>query len=342
MRILPIKERPADWDKRVGDFATKTLFHESAWHAHLLDIHPRSAMEYFSIEEEGTSVGLLSAQRVRKLIFRICGSPMPGTGTNYMGPAVNRDVNQSAILAALVELCRSRSYAHLELTHDWLDPVIAGHHGFAVQRSVTHVVPLPEREGDAWDALTSSCRNRVRKAMKAGLEVEATDDPSIADRYYEQFVEVYGKQGMVPPYGVERPRSLVTHLAPADRLFAVWVKHEGEVIATGLFPHDEHCVYFWGGASWLRHQSLCPNDLLHWTVMRLAIAQHIPLYDMCGGTSQFKNKFGGADVPHNLYSRSFVPLLRAGRRLYASWHFGRLRLGALLHPPRVPRKTRVG
>jgi len=342
MRIIPLPNRPGDWDERIRGYPTKTLFHESAWHAHLLDIHRASAMEYFEIADGGEPIGYFCAQRVRKLVFAVCGSPMPGTGTNYMGPVVPAGTEQQRLLQALVAVCHERGFHHAELSHEWLDPTVMRESSFEVHERMTHVVPLPSREAEAWDALTSPCRNRVRKAQKAGLVAEATDDPAIADRYYEQFLEVYGKQGMVAPYGIDRPRSLVARLGPSGRLLAVWVRHKGEVLATGLFPFDEHCVYFWGGASWLRHQHLCPNELLHWTMMQLAIARGIPRYDMCGGGSQFKSKFGGTDVPHYLYNRSFIPLFALGRRLYTWWHWRRLRLAALFRPPDVPRRERVG
>jgi len=230
---------------------------------------------------------------------------------------------------------------HFELGHNWLDPAVLESYGFIVHKGVTHVCPLPTDEDTAWCHLKSTCRNRIRKAEENGLVGEMTDDPSIVDHYYGQFREVYAKQGMIVPFGKDRPRSLFDHLLLADRVFPVWVKYKGTVIASGLFPHDARCVYFWGAASWLHYQHLCPNELLHWTVMKLAIARGIPLFDMCGGTSQFKNKFGGSDIPASRYSRSTLPLLRAARQVYWSAHFMKLKILGLLQPC-VPSKTRIG
>jgi lipid II:glycine glycyltransferase (peptidoglycan interpeptide bridge formation enzyme) len=136
---------------------------------------------------------------------------------------------------------------------------------------------------------------------------------------------------MARPYGIDRPRSLFRHLMPAGRLLAVWVRHEQRVIAAGLFPHDERCIYFWGAGSWLDSQQLCPNELLQWTVMRHAVELGIPTYNMCGGESQFKDKFGGSDVPYCLYNRSLVPLLSPARRAYRRLHWWGLRVRGALH-----------
>jgi lipid II:glycine glycyltransferase (peptidoglycan interpeptide bridge formation enzyme) len=197
--------------------------------------------------------------------------------------------------------------------------------GFQVQEGVTHLCPLPGDVDAAWATLRGEARNRVRKAEKNGLVVERTDDPAVVEHFHEQFQEVYGKQGMAAPFGVERPRSLFRHLLPAGRLLPLWVRRGDEVLAAGLFPYDERCIYFWGAASWLRHQALCPNEALHWEVIRFAVEQGIPAYNMCGGTSQFKNKFGGEDVPYNTYHKSGVPFLRKARELYRERHFRSLR-----------------
>lgn len=342
MHLIRLPERPPGWDRMIQQYDSKTLFHEGPWLDHVLSIHPRGRIDYFAIADNGHTVGYFCALRIRKLLLSICGSPLGGIGTNYMGPLVNQDIDQSELVRALIELCKQENIAHLELAHIWLDPAVMEAHGFSVHRGVTHLCPLPSDEKTAWELLKSTCRNRIRKAEKIGLTVEMTDDPSIVGHFYAQFREVYGKQGMIAPYGEDRPRSLFHHLLPANRIFPLWVKYKGDVIATGLFPHDERCVYFWGAASWLKYQHLCPNEILHWTVMKLAIARQIPLYNMCGGTSQFKSKFGGSDIPYNQYSKSFLLFLKTARQAYRYVHFKKLKLWALLQPLDVPRKTRVG
>lgn len=340
MDITRVLERPREWDSLIDRFDTKTLFHEAAWLDHVHTIHPHGRIEYFRLTEDGNTVGYFCALKIRKMLLSIYGSPLGGTGTNYMGPIVSKDTNQAELVRALTGLCKTQGIAHLEVSHDWLNRAVMESHGFTVHENVTHVCPLPTDEERAWLQLKSTCRNRIRNAESNGLVAEMTDDPSIIDHYYAQLSEVYAKQGLTVPFSKDRPRSLFDHLLPADRIFPVWIKNQGTVIATGLFPYDARCVYFWGAASWLQYRHLCPNELLHWTVMRLGIARGIPLYNMCGGTSRFKDKFGGSDVPYNHYSRSTLPFLRTARQVYRSAHFlklkilGRLRASRVLHESR--------
>jgi hypothetical protein len=325
IEFVQLPGRPRDWDELIRPYYTKTLFHESSWLDHVQTIHPKGRIEFFELREAEKKVGFFCALRIRKMLLPIAGSPMGGTGTNFMGPVVGRDVDQRELIRSLVRSLRRRGVAHLELSHYWLDPQVLREEGFQQYYGRTHMIDLPPEVDGAWEGLKGTARNRVRKALDNGLVAEVTTDLTIADHYIAQFAEVYGKQGMALPYDRARVRSLVENLLPADRILPIWVKHGDEIVATGLFPFDEKCLYFWGGASWLKHQRLSPNDLLQWTAMEQAVSRGIPLYNMCGGYSQFKNKFGGEDVEFLRYSRSFLPFLQTARNLYYRAHHWALR-----------------
>src|SRR4029077_8310307 len=142
------------------------------------------------------------------------GSPLGGTGTNFMGPLVNRDVDQRALLRGLTALFGPRHFLHLEISNPWLDRAVMVEAGFEVDNSVTHLCELPSDVDAAWATLKSEARNRVRKAEKNGLIVERTADPAVVRHFYAQFIEIYAKQGMTTPFGESRPQSLFDCLNP--------------------------------------------------------------------------------------------------------------------------------
>lgn len=326
MEVRKLGGRPDGWDGMIRQYHTKTLFHESAWHEHLLDIYPGGRIDFYEVIQDGEVVGHHCALAVRKAGLPIHGSPLGGTGTNYMGPLVAKDVDQIELLKALRKTILGVTSAwHMELANPWLERPATEAAGFLRQESVTHLCEVPDTEEDAWSYLRGTARNRIRKKDKFELVVERTDDPAVVDHYWEQFLEVYGNQGLTVPFGKDRVRSLFDRLHPADRLLAVWVKHEDRVVATGLFPHDERCIYFWGGASWASDRDRYPNEPLQWEVFRYAVENGIPRYNMCGGQSQFKKKFGGEDVIFDTYYASALPFLPRLRNLYRSWHFARLK-----------------
>jgi len=325
IRFIRLSAMPLDWDAQILRYDTKTLFHESAWLRHVQGIHPTGRIEFYQIADEGEQIGLYCALRISKVLIPIQGSPLGGTGTNFMGPLVDRTVDQRSVIRALTALFGPRRFVHLEISNPWLDREIMVEAGFDVEEGVTHICQLPVDVDAAWGTLKSEARNRIRKAEKNGLIVERADDPAIVQHFFSQFTEVYAKQGMVTPFGIERPQSLFDCLNGVGRLLPIWVRRDEEILASGLFPFDDRCIYFWGAGSWLRHHALCPNEALQWGVMKFATQQHIPVYNMCGGGSQFKNKFGGEDVPYLKYNKSSVPLLRMARKFYKARHFRSLK-----------------
>lgn len=160
---------------------------------------------------------------------------------------MNEDVERAELVSALVRACKLSGVVSIELANDWLDATCMEKLGFNVTPNATYTCPLPQDANAAWAAMKGTCRTRIRKAEKEGLVVEMTDDPAIADYFYRYFCLARASKGRLPHFDVERPRALMAFLMPADRLFAVWVKHHGKVIGAAFYPHDEHAMYTWTG-----------------------------------------------------------------------------------------------
>jgi hypothetical protein len=174
-------------------------------------------------------------------------------------------------------------------------------------------IDLTRDEETVFAAMESACRRCIRKATKLGVRIEVADDSSFADDYYAQLEDVFAKQSLVPTYPIERVRSLVEYLLPTGHLLLVRARDgEGNCIATGIFPALNDSMYFWGGASWRRYQSLRPNESIQWFAMRYWKARGIARYDM-GGGGEYKQKYGGYEigVPWGRKSKySFIGYLR--------------------------------
>ncbi len=341
MEFVKFETCPVEWDILISDFESKTIFHETSWHTHLCDALPNSEVLYFSIQENGKVIGYFCGHLVKKIFFNIMGSPLRGTGTNFMGPVVNSDINQSSLINAIEKMCQKEKIHHIELCNNILDKHIMNNAGFSVITRVTHLLNILSDKENMFMTLKSNCRNRVRKAVKNGLVVKIVHNCSIVDNFFEQFKEVYGKQGMAVPFKKARVASLFKRL-DQRRLLSLVVKKEDKLLATGLFPYDNHTIYFWGATSWLKYQKLCPNELLHWEVIKFAISNKIQFYDMCGGGSRFKNKFGGDDVPFILYTKSYVKFLKYAMLIYKKTHFLKLKAKALFNINKYEKRNRIG
>ena len=310
-------EQAARWDELIAPYPGRELFHRRAWLDYLAESRGIDVRMWTIRNGEG-SLGYFCGGIVQKGPFKVLGSPLKGWGTNSMGPVVRADASDLELLHALDDLARRERLAMTELEHTALDEDALRALRYEPVPSATYVVSLtPGDEETMWHRLDSTCRNRIRKAMRSGLVVEDTDDPAIADEFYDQYTDLMARKGLVPPYARQSPRLLVRHLRRAGLLVALRVRDaEGRIVATGLFPHDEHTVYFWGGASWHDSRDLCPNDLMHWTLMRMAASRGIVRYNMCGD-GRFKRKFGGQLQALRRWRKCYWRSARWAQRGYA-------------------------
>lgn len=312
----------AGWDTLVDRFDSRSLFHRTAWLHYLADSR-RLDIRQWAIRDGHDTVGYLSGGLLRMGPFRILGSPLRSWGTNVMGPLVNGNVDQTRFLAALDGLAARERLSMIEIENPLLSADLLRRAGFQLVSDLTYMVKLLPDEGSMWRSLESECRNRIRKAQQAGVRVEDTDDPAVAEEYYDFYLRLMHRKGRRAPFDLRTVRLLVEHLKKADNLFALRAHDaSGALIAVGLFPHDDETMYFWSGASDETAHDLCPNDLLHWTAMRRAAQRGLHAYNM-SGYGRFKRKFGGELVElarwHKCYSRSARWARAAYRYSFDRW-----------------------
>ncbi len=308
------------WDEYISGFDTSVIFHKEAW-LRFLEYTQKAEKHILEIREKGELIGYFAGLMVKKGPFKILGSPLIGWTTESMGPIVNKGFDQESFLEKMERHCKQTGIDHLEISSPILKPSIMEAKGFQMRKNVTPIVKLSPDQEIMWKKLKKkSCRYPIKKAEKSGVKVEETHKPEIIDEFYNQLIEVFARRGLVPTYSRDRVMHLFNCLGEKDMLFALKAKYDHKVIATGLFPHDENTVYYWGGASYAEFRPFCPNELIQWTLMKMAAVRGIKEYNMYGGDNTFKMKFGAElnDIYH--WYKSYNPLARAARVLYQS-HF---------------------
>lgn len=314
------------WDALISPYKTRELFHSKVW----LDYLAASRgvkIRLWEVIQGGHTVGYLCGGIVQKGPFRVLGSPLKGWGTNSMGPVLNGYLDTPKLLRAFDDLARDEHLAMIELEHRLCCETAMAEANYEPVPSWNYLVTLtPENHDSMWRALESRCRTKIRKAESAGLSVEDTDDPVVAEEFYDQYTDLMFHKDKVPPYPREYPRLLFQSLKRADLLFALRVRDKnGRTLATGLFPHDDHAVYGWGSASWQDGRELCPNEYLHWQLMRLAASRGIRCYNMAN-YSRFYKKFGGVLFTFNRWHKCFSRPARWARRSYEFYFEKRLQI----------------
>ena len=337
LRLEPLDAGRAErWDELVAPFANRELFHRRAWLDYLAASRG-ARIRTWALTEGGRPRGYFCGGIIEKGPFRILGSPLRGWGTNFLGPVFDGEIDGAAFLQALDPVTREEriDMTELEYRGQQAGPLEAA--GYEAEAGLTYVVPLtPFDERACWERIQSKKKNQIRKAIKCGLTVEDTDDPAIADEFYERFEDLMRRKGRVPPYPPEYPRLLFRHLKPAGLLFSLRVRDSsGAILATGLFPHDGETVYFWGGSSWQDGRDLNPNDFLQWSAIRMASERGLKAYNMCG-PGRFKRGFGGDLLELRRWHKSYSLPARWARRGYEVYFKAWNRLAARFTPSIFP------
>lgn len=260
-----------------------------------------------AVNDGGERLGWFAGAVIRRFGVSILGSPFPGWSTGSMGFTLDEGASRLAAVEALVAFAFGElRVLHLELKDRRLRLDDAAGLGFEFSTDVTFDLDLTADEDVLFGRMTSACRRCIRKAERVGVVVEEATGLDFADEYYAQLLEVFGRQGLKPAYGVERVRELIRTLGPTGRLLLLRARNpEGESIATGIFPGMNRMAFFWGGASRREHQILRPNEAMFWYAMRWWKRRGIAVLDM-GGGGEYKRKYGPVEVAIPFFRKSRV------------------------------------
>lgn len=286
----------SDWERELSYYGDRTVFHTEAWLSFIAKT--QNADPVVARLKTGSDIlGCFAGLLVRKFGLRILGSPFPGWTTSYMGMCLRPDVSRREALEALMRFAfKELRCVHLEMLDRRLTAAEVNELGLEYRLVPGFEIDLNRSESKIFDSMSSACRRCVRKAEKSGVVIEEASDEQFADDYHSQLKDVFAKQSLTPPYGIERVRQLIRCLAPSGMLLLLRARDAtGRCIGTGLFPAANDLMYFWGGASWRQSQQQRPNELIQWHAIKYWKQRGIQRYDM-GGGGEYKRKYGGVAI----------------------------------------------
>lgn len=309
MLILERIEPDGDEWARMDSRPRRTVFQTREWLSFVAETQGAEPV-VAAVRDGSSTVGYFSGLVARRYNLRILGTPLPGWTTQYMGFDLDDDVPQRSAVEALLKFAFGPLRCmHLELRGRELGLEDVDGLGFEHTPKASIEVDLRPPEDEIWARFKGPCRTAIRKATSSGVVLEEADDIGFADEYLAQLRDVFAKQSLVPTYDVDRVATLIRLLQPTGRLLLLRARNaDGECIATGIFPALNRTMYFWGGASWRRHQSVRPNEILMWHAMRYWKARGVEFFDL-GGGADYKRKYGGDEVSTPFFRKSRFALV---------------------------------
>ena len=297
MNLQRITYNAVDW-KLLDSFQDRTVFQTKAWLEFVQESQDATPV-LAEVRESDEVVGYFSGLTFSKLGMKVLGSSFPGWTTPYIGFNLKPGVSRRLALEALEKFAWNElKCVHMEVSDPHFTFQDGEGLGFAAEHYASYRTDLTKSEEELFNGMESACRRCIRKAEKSGVKIEEAHDPGFADEYYEQLKDVFGKQGLVPTYSVERVRSLVRYVAPSGNVLLIRARNsEGNCIATGIYPGFNNIAEFWGNASFRAYQNLRPNEACHWYAIRYWKKRGAKIFDW-GGEGSYKEKYGC--LPHRV------------------------------------------
>ncbi len=164
-------------------------------------------------------------------------------------------------------------------------------------------VPLRDADGaarsedDVLKGMNQQWRRNIKKAAKAGVEVEAASAATLhedLEAFHDLYVHTAERDGFTP-----RPlRYFATMLAALgnedpDRIRLWLARHEGELVASTIAIRVGRHAWYSYGASSSEKRDVRGSNAVQWAMMRDALAAGADVYDLRGITDTLD-----ADDPH--------------------------------------------
>lgn len=279
-------------DAYVAAHPDASAYHRPAW----LGVVQRAFghdTRYLVAESEGRVSGVLPIVFFRSRIFGRFTVSLPFF--NYGGVLADNDASARALLDRAIEETRRARGTHLELRHSgtqMFPELTARRHKVAMELSLEPDIELQ------WQALDRKLRNQVRKAEKSGLTADV-GGLELLESFYSVFAHNMRDLG-TPVYGIAFFREVLSTFS--DRARVLCVRHEGRPVAASIVHWTDRRIEVPWASALREFNPLCPNVLLYWHMLRLAIEQHLTLFDFGRstpdqGTFHFKKQWGAVPRP---------------------------------------------
>ena len=300
VRIETSQEAPAGWDTFAHAHPAAVFSHQAAWLQVVREVY--GGKPYYLTAYEGEEIVGILPLMARWAIGRgraLVSVPFADVG----GVCTSSETATATLLEAAAALGADLKVNHVELRQ--LDrPVGAG-----LPCDTTRVMmvrELPDSADSLWDDLKAKVRNQVRKAERSELVAVAGGNELLEDFYrvYARNTRDLGSPMHAAGFFGKLARAV------GDDLAVILVQQPERTIAGGVaLRHEVTMSVPWAG-SLREHRALCPNNLLYWAALTLAVESGCSRFDFGrsipdSGTYRFKKQWGSEE--HQLHYQ-FLPL----------------------------------
>jgi len=310
----------------------RSPFHDPVW----LDAASRGIgfdLRFVGVFDDGELAAVVPGFLTRRGPFRLFGSPLRGTMTSYLGAvSLNprlADDGQRDLAVACAEFVRREwraSYARFTVRTAPLERLQPPGPAWRDQRAGSYRLDLSAGEEALFAGLKSSCRRNVRAATRQGISIAPLDDHRIFHRMLE---ETFHRHGSSSWHSARFFETIMRELPPRGLLWSWGAHYDDQIIAAGLFLHDDREMHFISGASLPRYGRLPTSYLVHWHAIATAARHGLRVFNSDASKirsiDQFKETFNPVRESRGTLIWAPRPVW-AAQRAFRTWHSGLRRL----------------
>lgn len=280
-----------------NSFPKKSVLTTPEWIEFIIDIS--GAVPYIlKVYKTEVLLGYFTALKFKKFGIPIIGSPFPGWSTPYMGFDFYDVSEKAAVIPELIdyifenEKCLFFQMTDRDITFEQADE-LKRNRGYIIDTAETLELRVDVDDKQMYKNMKTDCRNFINQFERRGATIEfATPDDAFAEEYYNQLLDVFAKQNLVPTHGVDLIKKMLRHLSEANNILCLRVRDpEGLSIATSIYPGFNKKFFFMMGASLRPYQQYRPNEYMIYTAMKYWRDRGCEEFDMVG-IRPYKKKFG--------------------------------------------------
>ena len=281
------------WDAYVNRSTTGTFYHLFGWKQVLEKTYKLKPYYLVALGQGDEIVGTLPLFLMRNILFKkfLISNPF----SNYCGVCADSEAIADQLIESAKSIGIDRNTQYLELR------CLGESSGRPDQirgEFVNMMLDLSQGADNVWNNQASgTVRNRVRKAMKNGLEFDA------GKNYLNEFYNIFSQNMRdlgTPIHSNDFFRNILETFPDSTEILVV--KHEAQVIGS-MFCFSFGSTISEPWVSTLRsHSCYCPADFLYWEAVKHACEKGLQEFDfgrstVNAGTFKFKKKWGAVPVP---------------------------------------------
>jgi serine/alanine adding enzyme len=229
----------------------------------------------------------------------------------YASPSLSSEQIKEA-WSTTIDRLRELEIISVLLRHSPLVPQAPDIPGLvSIVRGHPTIVLEPVDSDSAWNGLVSTCRTRIRKALKNGYTADVRQAASQDLAPFSDFRRLYGgtmkRLDAAPPYffSDQYYKELLECLGP-NLLIAEVRDAQGVPASSALLMRHEHLLHYHLSGSNPDDARMGSNNLMIWTATQFTAEQGLSQFHLGGGLDRrdglfhFKHTFGGRELGYDV------------------------------------------